>query len=130
MSPFPLPRPPALALLGAFVVLTLAACAPPATTVVTPTAPGDDYATHEAFDTPAAREVERAAHEAFHRMELGRLQLGFYTTNVLVDLDLPRGSRVTVEAFSDDSYRLRLSSEAALEAAWLVTPDGVQRVAP
>jgi hypothetical protein len=35
-------------------------------------------------------------------MELGRLRLGVYTTNVLVDLDLPRGARVTVEAFDDD----------------------------
>ena len=81
-----------------------------------------------AFDTPAAQQVERAAWEAYHRMELGRLQLGTYTTNVLVDLDLPRGARVTVEAFGDESYRLRLTSDATLEAAWLVTPSGVRRV--
>jgi len=82
----------------------------------------------EAFNTPAAQEVEKTAWEAFHRMELGRLRLGVYTTNVLVDLVPPRGTRLTVEAYSDDSYRLRVSSDAAPEVAWLVTPRGVQRI--
>lgn len=98
------------------LALALAACAP---------ALGGVDAS--AFETPAAREVERAAQEAYHRMELGRLRLGVYTTNVLVDLDLPRGARVTVEAFDDDAYRLRLTSDAALGLAWIVTPDGVRR---
>lgn len=99
-------------LTAALTVLVLAACAPAST----------------AFDTPAARQLERTAWEAYHRMELGQLQLGVYTTNVLVDLDLPRGARITVEAFDDDAYRLRLTSDAALEAAWLITPNGVRRV--
>lgn len=103
----------AAAVMVALLLLGLAACAPRAA----------------AFDTPAAREAERAAYEAYHRMELGRLRLGVYTTNVLVDLDLPRGARITVEAFEDDDYQLRLTSEAALEIAWLVTPRGVRRVA-
>ena len=105
-------RSSAAVLAVAAVLLALAACAPATAS----------------FDTPAAREVERAAQEAFHRMELGRLQLGVYTSNVLVDLDLPRGSRVTVEAFSDDDYTLRFTSDASLEVAWLVTPRGVRRV--
>lgn len=105
-------RSSAAVVLLAALLLVLAACAPATA----------------AFDTPAAREVERSAEEAFHRMELGRLQLGMYTSNVLVDLDLPRGARVTVEAFSDDDYTLRFTSDAALEVAWLVTPEGVQRV--
>ena len=108
----PIPRSSAAVLVVAALLLALAACAPAAAS----------------FDTPAAREVERAAQEAFHRMELGRLQLGAYTSNVLVDLDLPRGARVTVEAFSDDDYTLRFTSDAALEVAWLVTPSGVRRV--
>ncbi len=107
-----IPRSSAAVLVLAALLLVLAACAPATA----------------AFDTPAAREVERSAEEAFHRMELGRLQLGVYTRNALVDLDLPRGARVTVEAFSDDDYTLRFTSDAALEIAWLVTPRGVQRV--
>jgi len=102
----------------AVLLLTLAACAPALDGVDT-----------SAFETPAALEVERAAQEAYHRMELGRLRLGVYTTNVLVDLDLPRGARVTVEAFGDDDYRLRFTSDAALDLAWIVTPDGVRRTA-
>lgn len=101
------------AVTAALLLLVLSACAPSAA----------------AFDTPAAREVERAAYEAYHRMELGRLRLGVYTTNVLVDLDLPRGARITAEAYDDDDYRLRLTSDAALDVAWLVTPRGVRRVA-
>ena len=108
----------AAAVMVALLLLVLAACAPRAAAFDT-----------AAFDTPAAREAERAAYEAYHRMELGRLRLGVYTTNVLVDLDLPRGARITVEAFEDDDYQLRLTSEAALEIAWLVTPRGVRRVA-
>jgi hypothetical protein len=92
--------------------LVMSACAPAAT----------------AFDAPEAREVEQAAQQAFHRMELGRLQTGAYTTNVLVDLDLPRGARITVEDASDDDFRLRLTSDATPELAWLVTPRGVQRL--
>jgi hypothetical protein len=103
----------------AALLLTLAACAPAL-----------DGVDASAFETPAALEVERAAQEAYHRMELGRLRLGVYTTNVLVDLDLPRGARVTVEAFGDDDYRLRFTSDAALDLAWLVTPDGVRRTTP
>jgi hypothetical protein len=95
-------------------LLVLAACAPAATAPV--------------FDTPAARELERVAQEAYHRMEIGRLRTGVYTTNVLVDLDLPRGARATVEAFDDDDYRLRIDSDAVPGAAWLVSPRGVRRV--
>jgi len=102
----------------AALLLALAACAPALDGVDT-----------SAFETPAALEVERAAQEAYHRMELGRLRVGVYTTNVLVDLDLPRGARVTVEAFGDDDYRLRFTSDAALDLAWIVTPDGVRRTA-
>jgi hypothetical protein len=98
------------------LLMTLAACAP-----------GLGGVDAEAFESPAALEVERTAQEAYHRMELGRLRLGVYTTNVLVDLDLPRGARVTVEAFGDDDYRLRFTSDAALDLAWLVTPNGVRR---
>jgi hypothetical protein len=82
----------------------------------------------ESLDSPVARAVERAAQEAFHRMELGRLATGSYTTNVLVDVDLPRGSRITLEDFSGADYRLRVDADAVPDAAWIVTPRGVRRV--
>ena len=119
--------------MAAVLSLVLVACAPRAETFDAPSRSEPEPApSAAAFDTPAAREVERAAYEAYHLMELGRLRLGVYTTNALVDLELPRGARITVEAFDDegdDDYRLRLTSDAALEIAWLVTPHGVRRVA-
>jgi len=100
-------------LLALALGLTLSACVP--------TAVADRLA------GPAAQEVERAAYVAFHRMELGRLQLGAYTTNVLVDVELPRGTRLTLEDFDDDGYRLRVDSDAVPGVAWYVTPRGVRR---
>ncbi len=82
----------------------------------------------ESLDSPVARAVERAAQEAYHRMELGRLATGSYTTNVLVDVDLPSGSRITLEDFSGADYRLRVDADAVPDAAWIVTPQGVRRV--
>lgn len=79
-------------------------------------------------DTPAARAAERAAQETFHRMELGRLATGSYTTNVLVDVDLPRGSRLTLESFTGDTYRLRLDLDELPEIVWIIEPRGVRRV--
>ncbi len=97
-----------------FAWLTLlAACAP------TTTAP--------ALDDPAARQVDAVAQETFHRMELGRLSVGSYTTNVLVDVELPQGARVTVEAFDGDDYLLRVDSTAVPGVVWYVSPDGVRR---
>ena len=82
----------------------------------------------ESSDSPVARAVERAAQEAYHRMELGRLATGSYTTNVLVDVDLPRGSRITLEDFTGADYRLRVDADALPDAAWIVTPQGVRRI--
>jgi hypothetical protein len=108
---------PNLRILPAFLVLValtvLAACAP------TTTSPP--------IDDPAAQAVDRLAQETFHRMELGRLATGTYTTNVLVDVDLPQGARVTVEAFEGDDYVLRVDSDAVPGVIWYVSPDGVRR---
>lgn len=109
----PPPRALVRASLALLLVVLVGACAP---TV--------------GFDTPAAQAAERSAWEAYHRMELGRLRLGVYTTNVLVDLVPPRGTRITVEAFDDDDYRLRVTSDEAPNAAWTVTPRGVRRATP
>jgi hypothetical protein len=113
----PTARPPrrlAHVVLALLASLLIASCAP--------------AATPPALDTPAAQAVDRLAHEAYHRMEIGRLRTGTYTTNVLVDLELPQGARVTVEAFSDTDYVLRVTSDAVQDAAWLVSPRGVERV--
>jgi hypothetical protein len=103
-----------LLLTAACLAAALVACVPAATT--------------EALSGPAGQALERTASEAYHRMELGRLRTGSYTTNVLVDVDLPRGARVTVEAFSGDDYRLRVDSDVVEGVVWLVSPRGVRRV--
>jgi hypothetical protein len=70
-------------------------------------------------------ELQRTALVAFHRMEIGFLQTGSYTTNVLVDLELPRGVKWTLEEFTDRDYRLRFTDDDDPGAAWLVSPAGV-----
>ncbi len=47
---------------------------------------------------------------------------------MLVDVALPRGTRITVEAFGGDDYRLRIDSDAVDGVIWLVSPRGVRRV--
>jgi hypothetical protein len=112
MTPVPLRRlrTPLIALA---LALLLAACAPQA---ISP-----------AFSSPEGETVERIARIAFHRMEIGLLEVGNYTTNVLVDLDLPSGVRWIVTDFSSDGYALRFTSDTLPQVAWLVSPRGVQR---
>jgi hypothetical protein len=61
-------------------------------------------------------------------MELGRLRTGGYTTNVLVDVDLPRGRPRHGRGLHGDDYRLRVDSDAVDGVVWLVSPRGVRRV--
>ena len=112
MTPHP-NRPLRAALIALTLTLLLAACAP--------------QATSPAFSSPEGMAVERIAQVAFHRMEIGRLQIGSYTTNVLVDLDLPQGVRWVVTDFSADGYSLRFTSDDLPQVAWLVSPAGVRR---
>lgn len=97
---------------GLLVVGALAACAP-TTQASLP-------------NTPAAQETQTVAQVAFHRMEIGRLQTGAYTTNVLVDLQLPRGVRWTVLEFTDRDYLLRFNHDEVTTLEWLVDPSGVR----
>jgi hypothetical protein len=113
-TPLPTRHAGLLAVMALAVALLVAGCVPTAVS--------------ESLDSPVARAVERAAQETFHRMELGRLATGSYTTNVLVDVDLPRGSRITLEDFSGADYRLRVDADALPDVVWIVTPRGVQRV--
>lgn len=99
------------------ILLVLAACAPQATTPP----PGAN-----APNTAAASATETLAQVAHHRMEIGRLQTGAYTTNVLVDLDIPRGVRWTVLDFSTDAYLLRFTHDEVPDVVWLVDPSGVR----
>ncbi len=98
--------------LAAFALL--AACAPA-------TLPG-------AGDEVTA-ELDRTANVIYHRMELGYLETGTYTTNVLVDLALPEGARWTLQEFANDgsTYSLLLTSSRAEGAAWEVSPRGARR---
>lgn len=99
----------------------MAACAPAA---------GDAPPPREATARPAELDtVERTAWRAWHFMELGRLGEGAYTTNALIDLELPQGVRWDLVDFSEDGYRLRVlrvDDEGVERDAWIVDPSGVR----
>lgn len=77
-------------------------------------------------ETEAGQIVYKLAQEAYHRMEIGKLQTGAYTTNVMVDISLPQGVLWNLEAFDEDSYQLRFVADSAPGYAWLVSPEGVR----
>ncbi|HNR00340.1 MAG TPA: hypothetical protein PKN52_10080 [Trueperaceae bacterium] len=81
---------------------------------------------------PVATELERTAQVLYHRMELGRLETGVYTTNALIDVTLPEGARWTLQEFATDgsSYVLVLRSSRLPSMAWRVSPRGVSRFDP
>ncbi len=106
-------------LTAALITALLGACAPQAAPSAQP--PG----TTITLETPEAVATNRAALEAWHLMELARLQTGQYTTNALVDLTLPQGVQWRVESFSGDGYTLRFVSSNVTDLEWLVTPQGV-----
>lgn len=75
-------------------------------------------------------QLERTAEIVYHRMAIGYLETGAYTTNVLVDVQLPPGAKWTLLAYARDgsSYRLRITSSQLPGVAWDVSPAGVTRV--
>ncbi|MBX3139340.1 MAG: hypothetical protein KF875_01145 [Trueperaceae bacterium] len=81
---------------------------------------------------PVATELERTAQVLYHRMELGLLETGVYTTNALIDVKLPEGARWTLQEFATDgsSYLLVLRSSRLASTAWRVSPRGVSRFNP
>jgi len=81
---------------------------------------------------PVAAELERTAQVLYHRMELGYLETGVYTTNALIDVKLPEGARWTLQEFASDgsSYLLVLTSSRLPERAWRVSPRGVTSFNP
>lgn len=103
-------------LVALVAVLVVAACAPT-------TLPG--------IDDAALNRMERTAEILFHRMELGFLESGVYTTNVLIDAPLPEGARWTLQDFAPDgsSYVLFLTSTNLPDLAWRISPRGVSRTA-
>jgi len=115
-------RPSSLAL--GLVLIAGVACAPttdvrPSTSDVTGARPPAAAAT--------LGPVERTAWEAWLLMELGRLRLGVYGTEALVDLDLPRGVRWTVVEYGPDDYALAVTSDGG-EPGLRVDPSGVHDV--
>ena len=65
-------------------------------------------------------------------MELGFLESGIYTTNVLIDVNLPEGARWTLQDFATDgsSYVLILTSSSLPDTAWRISQRGVSRTTP
>ncbi len=82
---------------------------------------------------PVADELQNAAEIIYHRMELGRLELGKYTTTPLVDLtNLPEGATVTLVEYDverGDFYTILLTSTRLPGEAWRITERGVRRAA-
>lgn len=104
---------------GLALLLTLAACAPGAFGGANP-------------NDPVVAELQRAAEIIYHRMELGRLELGGYTTTPLVDASIPEGATLTLVEYDAEkgaTYTLMLTSSRFTEGAWRITPRGVSRVA-
>lgn len=110
-------RPLAVAAALALGVLGIVGCAP--------------QAQAPSASAPLASETERVARVIYHRMAIGYLETGSYTTNVLVDVTLPEGTRWTLADYPQDgsSYVLLVTSDADPGVAWRVTPAGVERVA-
>lgn len=114
--------------LGALLALALAVglvgCAPSALS------PRPGTTAPSAAD-PAERDLQRTAAIVYHRMALGFLESGRYTTNVLVDVSLPQGVRWTLIDYPEDGsgYTLELTSDAVPARAYRVSPDGVRAVA-
>ncbi len=83
-------------------------------------------------DDPTVAELQRAAEIIYHRMELGRLDLGAYTTTPLVDATIPEGATLTLveyDTVNGSTYTLMLRSTKFPQGAWRITPRGVSRVA-
>ena len=80
-------------------------------------------------DSSVVAELERTANVLFHRMELGFLDTGIYTTNVLVDAPIPEGARWTLQEFASDGsdYLLVLTSSRIEGVSWQISPRGVSR---
>jgi hypothetical protein len=113
---FGAPRALALLAAAAFLPALVVGCVPQAQA---PLAASD-----------AAATVQRTAEIIYHRMAIGYLETGAYTTNVLVDVQLPEGARWTLADYPQDgsSYALVLTSDQVPGVAWRVTPSGVRRV--
>jgi len=111
-----LARRVALAFAAAAVALALAGCAPQVQPLT--------------FQNGPAGQLHRTAEIVYHRMAIGYLETGRYTTNVLVDVKLPAGAKWTLLDYARDgsSYRLRVTSTQVPGTAWDVSPGGVQRV--
>jgi hypothetical protein len=93
------------------LLLALSACAP---------------RTRDPLNSPQAQATDKIAQEVFHRMEIGKLQTGDYTTNALVDLRLPQGVTWTLTAFGSGAYQISVTSQEVPGYTWLVSPEGVR----
>ncbi len=99
----------------------LAACAP------TAVAPEPEPPAQTGADPREERALEIAS-TIFHRMELGNLENGSYSADVLIDLELPRGIAWTMVTFPGETFEMRVTDDLLPETYWLVTPDGIRRM--
>ena len=108
---------PVRLLVMSFIVLSLlGACAPRLS------------AGNPVLNSAQALGTAKTAQIAYHRMEIGLLQTGDYTTNALLELKLPQGVKWTLQDFNSQGYELSFTSDMVAGYAWLVSPKGVSRV--
>lgn len=108
------------------LLAVLTACAP-AITPAGPVPPGGGPQFAAALSQAEVPATDTAT-AIFYRMELGRLQTGSYTSNVLVELtDLPPGIAFVMESFPGESFEIRVTDDALPGVWWLVDPTGVTR---
>lgn len=98
------------------IALILASCAPQTAT---------QGAATTTLNSPEAIAANRTAKAVWHRMQSFYLETGQYSTNALVDLELPKGVRWTIESFGAGSYVLTVNSSAVPDVIWVITPEGV-----
>ena len=109
-------KPARFSLMSIILLGLLSACAPRLT------------ASDPMLNSSQALETAKTAQIAYHRMEIGRLQIGEYTTNALLELQLPQGVKWTLQSFNSNAYEISFISDAVPGYAWLVSPRGVQRM--
>jgi len=109
-------NPVRLLLMNLIALSLLSACAPRLS------------ANNPVLNSTQALGTAKTAQIAYHRMEIGLLQTGDYTTNALLELQLPQGVRWTLQDFNSQGYELYFTSDAVGGYAWSVSPSGVRRL--
>ena len=76
-------------------------------------------------NTPHAQELQRLAEVVWHKMQIYYLSEGRYSSNVLVDVSIPQGSKVELQDIGSNYFLVRLSSSRLPQYFWNIQATGV-----